>query len=406
VKTQTSSIISLIEKLVATPSQGGVEACDAMIGVVSTWLKSRVPFRVLTDSAGLPVAVVITVRGSKPGPTYCLDACLDTASVGDIAKWSFPPFAAAVKDGWLYGRGACDSKAAVAIFCHLAAGLQRRRSKLNFAGTLHVLFDADEHTGRFGGVKEYLAQCGRPDGVIIGYPGNDFIASGARGFYRTEITVHGKAAHSGSSSSSGANAVVKAAALAAKLGAVDAATIAPVNANAGFAMPGKVTVTEIGGGSGYTAVPDSCRIRVDCRLTPDFQAPQARELVVGLVAEVDGSFGLKKEFAGVSASTILEEESWPAYSLKDSKLLAALSDCAREVYGKEIPARVVGPSNIGNYLSGQGIDTICGFGVTYKGLHASDECIELASIEAVIQTYRLTVERLLGLSASVSPSCQ
>ncbi len=382
---KSDSISKLIKELVAIPSQGGVDTCDLMIAAVSAWLKAkRVPFTVIYDQQNRPAAVVATVIGAKAGPIYCLDACLDTATVGDTNKWKYAPFSAQEESGWLYGRGASDSKAAVAIFCHLAAHFQRQRSKLN--GTLHVLFDADEHTGRFGGVKEYLAQFPKPAGVMIGYPGKDVISSGARGFFRTEITVHGQSAHSGSSSSPGQNAVVKASALVSQMVA------APLpGADASFALPAKLTVTEMGGGKGYTAVPDVCRVKVDCRLTPAFDAAQARALIVGAAHAIDTAMPTAQ------ATAVVEEESWPPYVLApQSTLLAALSTAAAEVFGKDVPAKVAGPSNIGNYLAGKGIETICGFGVTYKGLHATDECIELATIAPVLKAYKTAVEILLS----------
>lgn len=45
--------------------------------------------------------------------------------------------------------------------------------------------------------------------------------------------------------------------------------------------------------------------------------------------------------------------------------------------------KVAGPSNIGNYLAGLGIPATAGFGVAYRGLHATDEQADLASIPAV-----------------------
>ena len=53
-------------------------------------------------------------------------------------------------------------------------------------GTLHVLFDADEHTGRFGGVRGLSQVASRlpPTRVSLGYPGNDFMVVGSRGFLR------------------------------------------------------------------------------------------------------------------------------------------------------------------------------------------------------------------------------
>jgi len=113
----------------------------------------------------------------------------------------------------------------------------------------------------------------------------------------------------------------------------------------------------MGGGKGYTAVPDVCRIKVDARLTPAFDAAQARALINGVVQAIDATMPT------ILATVALEEESWPPYVLApQSALLAALSKAAKEVCGKDVPAKVAGPSNIGNYLAGQGIETICGFG--------------------------------------------
>jgi succinyl-diaminopimelate desuccinylase len=44
------------------------------------------------------------------------------------------------------------------------------------------------------------------------------------------------------------------------------------------------------------------------------------------------------------------------------------------------PAKVAGPSNIGNYLAKLGIPATAGLGVVYHGLHGTDERIELASV--------------------------
>jgi succinyl-diaminopimelate desuccinylase len=40
---------------------------------------------------------------------------------------------------------------------------------------------------------------------VIGYPGSDEVVVGARGFYRTAITLHAPGGHSGSSHASGSN---------------------------------------------------------------------------------------------------------------------------------------------------------------------------------------------------------
>jgi succinyl-diaminopimelate desuccinylase len=156
------------------------------VAVVKDWLSGHgLEPRVLADGRQ-PVAVVADVAVRRPGPRYVLDAPLDTAAFGDTERWSFPPAAGDVVDGWLRGRGAADSKTAISIFCHIAA---RPRARPLDAGSVTLVFDLDEHTGGFAGIRAYLAeQDGAPiDGVMIGYPGPDKIIIGGRGLYRARL---------------------------------------------------------------------------------------------------------------------------------------------------------------------------------------------------------------------------
>src|SRR5690242_13459980 len=165
--------------MVRIPSQGGIDDYRDIVDALTGWmLDSELSARVITD-AGSPVAVTCSIDSGRPGPSIVLDACLDTAGIGDPTAWTRPPLSGDIDDGWMHGRGASDSKAAVAIFSHLAAELDRDRS---FTGRLDLLFDLDEHTGGFSGIKRYLADAGRVDGVMIGYPGTGKVILGGRGF--------------------------------------------------------------------------------------------------------------------------------------------------------------------------------------------------------------------------------
>jgi succinyl-diaminopimelate desuccinylase len=168
------------------------------------------------------------------------------------------------------GRGSSDSKAAVAIFCHLATRLAASTEQLH--GRLVLLFDLDEHTGRFGGATRYFEGPDAPSdvaGVMIGYPGMDKLVIGGRGVYRAQLHVHGIASHSGGSRSS-PNAIDKAAHLIRELATADL----PDGASKDFPLPGKVTVTAIDGGQGYSVTPDLCTVNIDIRTTPASTTPQ------------------------------------------------------------------------------------------------------------------------------------
>jgi succinyl-diaminopimelate desuccinylase len=90
------SIVALTRELVRIPSRGGEDSCEPVLQATREWLEaSGVTTGVLRSGAGDPVGAVAELRGSEPGPTYCLNACLDTAPFGDRGAWRTPPTEAA-----------------------------------------------------------------------------------------------------------------------------------------------------------------------------------------------------------------------------------------------------------------------------------------------------------------------
>lgn len=382
------AVLGLARQLIAAPSQGGIDSPAAVLAVVAGALDGLgLAPRLLNDADGAPVALMAEIAGGGSGPAWVLNACIDTAPAGDRGAWSVDPFAGTVRDGWLYGRGAADSKIAVATFCHLAASLAVDRAALN--GRLILLFDADEHTGRFGGIKRFIAE--RPDvaGVMVGYPENEIVNTGARGFWRARIEVYGTARHSGSAAPEApSNAAVKLAALVQLLAAVK---LPPAPDGADFPLPPALTVTALSGGAGFSMVPDACALNLDIRLTPAFDAAAAAELVAAAVEAAD------QVMPSTRPTRIEVLESWGPYRLAaDDRLGAALVEGASLAAGRVVPSQVCGPSNIGNYLADRGISATCGFGVTCAGIHGADERVEIASIPLVWDAYGHAVRRLMA----------
>ncbi|MGH8900860.1 MAG: hypothetical protein ACRDYA_04050 [Egibacteraceae bacterium] len=165
----------------------------------------------------------------------------------------------------------------------------------------------------------------------------------------------------------------------------------PEPADGGFPLPPKLTVTAIHDGQGYTIVPDACAVDVDMRLTPAFTAVRATGLLHTAVRTVD------EQWPTGRTTTVEFNESWPAYRLApDSPLVSALTGAVMHVTGRRrIRAEVSGPSNIGNYLAALGIEATAGFGVVYRNLHGTDECVKLSTIPMVLAAYRTAVLTLL-----------
>lgn len=149
------------------------------------------------DSHDFPRANVIARKeGAAPGPCVHFNGHIDVVEAGQ--GWTVDPFGGVVKDGRVYGRGACDMKgglaaAMIAVEAIVATGIP-------FCGALEISGTADEESGGFGGVG-HLAQQGyfskpRVDHVIIPEPLNpDRICLGHRGVWWAEVEMKGHIGH-------------------------------------------------------------------------------------------------------------------------------------------------------------------------------------------------------------------
>ncbi|MFO1159954.1 MAG: M20 family metallopeptidase [Reyranellaceae bacterium] len=374
------SIVALASRLVATPSCAGIDAPDAVLAVALKWLdESGLRPRLLRDGEGGPVAVLVEIEGQAPGPVLCLDACIDTAPPGDPGQWAEQPFAGVVRGKRLLGRGAGDSKAGVAILAHVARQLAQEGLP---RGAIHVLFDADEHTGRFGGVRAYLEAMPRPpDAASLGYPGNDCVVVGSRGFLRAKVTFFGKAAHSGEVERTGINALTKAAAFALKVAEMPL----PASHDPAFPFGPVATITGLEGGEGFSVVPDRATCHIDIRLTRAFPEASAAGWLEEITRAVDGQ------------ARIEIVDHWPAYLVDaDHPLARSFAGAASRAFGRPVPTDVCGPSNIGNLLAARGVATICAPGVTFGNMHAANEWADIDSIAPVYAMYCEAAQRFLS----------
>lgn len=376
----TTEVIELASELIAIPSRAGIDRAEPIVAFVRAWCaENGLPHRVLAVD-GVSVGIALTLPASA-GPSLCLNACIDTAPLGDEATWQYPPTRGVVDRGRLYGRGAADSKTAAAMFLLLFRDLARKAALAT--GTLHVLLDADEHTGEFLGVKEFVRSTDPlPRSAWIGYPGNHTIVAGSRGFLRGRVAVSGLAAHTGSKRRKGVNAISRAAALVQLLD--DLAL--PKESDPEFEFGPSLSLTAIQSGAGFSVVPDRCELNVDIRLTPNVGSSVLRALVEGTIQQFDS------RRPGPATTQVEWLETWPPFRTGDSDpAILCLRRSAEQTFGRPIPTTVSGPSNVGNYLASLGVAPMAGFGVTYDNVHAVNEWCEIASILPVYETYRSAV---------------
>ena len=293
------------------------------------------------------VNVVARFDGRTRGATAHFNSHIDVVEAGD--GWTVDPFAGIVKDGRVYGRGACDMKGGLAASIIAAEAFMDVNP--DFPGAIEISGTVDEESGGFGGVA-YLARKGyfskpKVDHVIIPEPLNkDRICLGHRGVWWAEIETKGEMAH-GSMPFLGDCAVRH-------MGAVMRAfedELFPALDQKRTRMPvvpegarrSTMNINAIHGGqtddySGLPSpnVPDSCRMVIDRRFLLEETLSEVKDEVVTVLDRLKGS---RKKF-DYSIRDIMEV--LPLMTERDAPVAAAVAEGIREVFGRE-PEYVISP---------------------------------------------------------------
>ncbi len=291
------------------------------------------------------INVVGARRGRSARPALHLNGHFDVVPPG--AGWTVDPFAGLVRDGRIYGRGACDMKAGLAAAVYAVEAI--RRAGIQLERTVEISGTVDEESGGFAGVA-LLAQRGRiarsrQDYVIIPEPFHiDRICIGHRGVYWFELMTHGRIAH-GSMPFLGVNAVAHMAMLLERI----ERELVPSLATRTTAMPvvpdlarhATLNINAIGGGQQVDGlqtpcVADVCRAVFDRRFLVEegFDAVKAeiRSLLDRAAADIPGLACDLRDLMVVH----------PVRTPEESPLVAALERSIEHVTGRK-PARVASP---------------------------------------------------------------
>ncbi len=213
-------------------------------------------------------------NGIKP---IILSGHTDTVPVSK--SWSTDPFLATIRDGKLYGRGACDMKGFIA--CALAYAPIYSKSNLN--RDIHFSFTFDEETACLGApiLIEELKKRNIQDGIcIVGEPTKMKIIDAHKGCYEYTTYFEGLAGHS-SAPHKGVSAVEFAAKYATKLIELREELKKRVPKDSIFDPPfSTLQVGGIFGGIAHNVIADKCHINWETR-------PVVKEDGVFLNNEID-----------------------------------------------------------------------------------------------------------------------
>ncbi len=294
--------------------------------------------------------IIARYEGGSPGECVHFNSHIDVVEPG--SGWSVDPFAGELRDGRVYGRGACDMKGGLAASIIAAEAFIATTPE--FPGSIEISGTADEETGGYGGVA-YLAEKGyfspdRVQHVIIPEPLNkDRVCLGHRGVWWAEVETHGRIGH-GSMPFLGDCAVRH-------MGAVIREMedqLFPALASRTTAMPvvpegakqSTLNINSLHGGqeelpssfTGFPAplVPDSARMIIDRRFLIEEDLGDVKREMVDLLDHLSATR------AGFSYDLRDLHEVIPTMTERDAPVVQAVSDAIRAVMDKD-PDYVVSP---------------------------------------------------------------
>ena len=218
-----------------------------------------------TDALGDAMGVI---KGKGGGRSFLLNGHIDHVPVGEMVD----PYSGKLMDGTefgdhgevIYGRAACDMKAAVAAM--ILAGRLLIEQGIKLKGDYKVAAVSLEEVGGLGTKSTIVDSQFLADVVLIGEATNMELSLGHRGSMKFDVVVHGRSCHA-SAPERGINAMYKAMKMIAKI-KDELAPSLPVHPVYGKAS---LVVTQIEvNPKASNVVPEECKFIIDCRNHPEF----------------------------------------------------------------------------------------------------------------------------------------
>ncbi|MCX7932590.1 MAG: ArgE/DapE family deacylase [Rhodovarius sp.] len=330
------------------------------------------------DPAG-SIQVVATRRARRiAGRSLILQGHVDVVPEGPAEMWTHPPYAAHIRDGWMYGRGAHDMKSGVAAMVFAMDTLAR--AGLAPTADIHIqTVTEEESTGN--GALSTLLRGYRADAALIAEPTGGTITRAHTGTLWFRLRVAGMPVHV-AVAETGSNAILSA------YGLIRALYDYTAQANRaaaehpwyrGVANPIKFNPGIIRGGDWASSTPAWCE--VDCRigLLPGQEVAAVQQGIEQAVAEAARA----DPFLANHPPTI----TWHGF-LADGYVLepgseaeAVLARAHRAVFGEEMGERITTAVNDTRYYGLYfGIPGLC-YGPKGEGAHAFDERTDLAHLK-------------------------
>lgn len=318
--------------------------------------------------------LVATIPGAPEAPRLVLLAHLDTVPIGE--GWTYDPLGAEIDEGRLYGRGACDMKAGLALAINLVEALSRAPRPA--MGDVVLAATVDEEAAGMLGVHR-LVETGffRDDDQVLALePTGMRLRIAQVGLRWVKVRIRGRMAHAGR-----AHLGVDANRLLARVVDQLGSTFSAMTIEDPLLGRPRFTCGTFGGGVGTNVVPPSAEATFDIRMVPPMTTASletlVREHVDAVIAERPGA-SAEVEMLGPARP--------PVRAADDAKIVRLLRKTYRDHVGHALPSggadghEAYTDASMVAALTGSTSCTVFGPGATDQA-HTADEYVPLEDLD-------------------------
>ena len=331
--------------------------------------------RIIGDNpASAPIDNLYARRGTG-GPNFCFAGHTDVVPVGDRDGWSDDPFAALVRDGKLFGRGASDMKGAIAAFVAASARFLARHGDV-MNGSISLLITGDEEGPAINGTRAVLdwlpANDEQIDLCLVGEPTNperlgDMIKIGRRGSLNARLTVFGTQGHAAYPALAD-NPLPR---LVAMMGRLTAARLDDGNAHF---QSSNIQITTIDvGNEASNVTPAKAQAAFNIRFNDGHNSDSLTTWLRAQFDDIGGKYELDIHVTG------------EAFLTPPGELSTLISEAVEAATGRVPELSTTGGTSDARFIKDH--CAVAEFGLIGRTMHKIDEHIELAELDALADIY-------------------
>jgi len=379
---------------VIRPETGNTET--RVVQYIADWIRRELGVEPLVETV-VPARenIIVTIDSGRPGPCLMFEGHTDVVSEGNPDLWQHDPFGGEIEDGKIYGRGACDMKAGLAV--NLLTVKAMMRSEVEYTGKMRLGIVCDEEDLMLG-IQDYIRR-GHADDVdacLVSEPEENQLCISMKGALRAIVNVKGKMAH-GAMPLTGINTSVRMARIILAFENFEKEEIARFGKDPFLGWP-SITFTVVqtpppGEPMQLNVMPSESVAYVDIRTVPSQNHDQIKmklQEILDQLAKQDPDFHAQIKFIADKPVVSME---------KEEPIVMITAQAFRDITGREPVYNGVPGATDGTFLRAlKGIPCLVNGPGPRHMPHQTDEYVEIDELFESAQIYLLSTLRFLNPS--------